>query len=39
VPYAYDRTYDILPASESGGYFAGGVLIGSTMKPNARLGL
>lgn len=31
VPYAHDRTYDILPASETASYFAGGVLIGSTL--------
>ncbi len=37
VPYDQDRTYDILPASETGGYFAGGALIGSTLKPAARL--
>ncbi len=33
VPYAHARTYDILPASSSGTYFAGGVLIGSTLGP------
>jgi hypothetical protein len=33
VPYTHDYTYDILPASESGVYFAGGVPIGSTLKP------
>ena len=32
VPYAYDYTYDILPASESGVYFAGGVPVGSTLQ-------
>jgi hypothetical protein len=31
IPYAHEFTYDILPASESGAYFAGGVLVGSTM--------
>ncbi len=31
VPYAHDATYDILPESDSGTYFAGGVLIGTTM--------
>ncbi len=31
VPYPFRFTYDILPASESGAYFAGGVLIGSTL--------
>jgi hypothetical protein len=31
VPYGYGFTYDILPASDSGTYFAGGALIGSTL--------
>jgi hypothetical protein len=31
VPYTHPFTYDILPASDSGTYFAGGVLIGSTL--------
>ena len=31
VPYAHDATYDILPDSTSGAYFASGVLIGSTL--------
>jgi hypothetical protein len=31
VTYAYPFTYDILPDSESGTYFAGGVLMGSTI--------
>lgn len=31
VPYAHDFTYDILPASDTGHYVAGGVLIASTM--------
>jgi hypothetical protein len=31
IPYAYDHTYDILPASDSGVYFAGGAPIGSTL--------
>jgi hypothetical protein len=35
VPYAHSFTYDILPASDSGTYFAGGVLIGSTLGGNA----
>jgi hypothetical protein len=35
VPYAHDATYDILPDSDSGAYFAGGVLIGSTLAPSA----
>ena len=37
VPYGHDRTYDILPDSDSGGYFAGGALVGSTLKPAARV--
>lgn len=35
VPYAHPYTYDILPDSESGAYFAGGVLLGSTLAPRA----
>jgi hypothetical protein len=31
VPYAHEFTYDILPASETGTYFAGGALVGSTL--------
>jgi hypothetical protein len=31
VPYAHDATYDILPESDTGTYFAGGALIGSTL--------
>jgi hypothetical protein len=31
VPYTHSRTYDILPNSSSGQYFAGGALIGSTL--------
>ena len=31
VPYAYDATYDILPASSTGTYFAAGALVGSTL--------
>ncbi|MBN2192013.1 MAG: hypothetical protein JW751_04295 [Polyangiaceae bacterium] len=31
VPYRHAFTYDILPASDSGTYFAGGALIGSTI--------
>ncbi|HEX9620495.1 MAG TPA: Hint domain-containing protein [Polyangiaceae bacterium] len=31
IPYRHDRTYDILPRSDTGTYFAGGVLIGSTL--------
>jgi hypothetical protein len=31
IPYAHDATYDILPDSDTGTYFAGGLLIGSTL--------
>ena len=31
VPYRYDATYDVLPASETGSYFAAGVELGSTL--------
>jgi hypothetical protein len=31
VPYAHAHTYDILPDSDTGTYYAGGVLIGSTL--------
>jgi hypothetical protein len=31
IPYAHDATYDILPLSTSGAYFASGVLVGSTL--------
>ncbi len=31
VPYAFARTYDILPASDTGTYFAAGAEIGSTL--------
>lgn len=33
VPYQFERTYDILPASSSGLYFAGGAMVGSTLDP------
>jgi hypothetical protein len=36
VEYAHARTYDILPGSSAGTYFAGGALIGSTLAPPAR---
>jgi len=32
VPYRYQRTYDILPASSTGTYFAAGALVGSTLR-------
>jgi len=31
IPYSHDATYDILPDSDTGAYFAGGVLVGSTL--------
>lgn len=35
IPYSHDATYDILPESDSGAYFAGGVLVGSTLANDA----
>jgi hypothetical protein len=35
IPYSHEATYDILPNSDSGAYFAGGVLVGSTLATNA----
>jgi hypothetical protein len=32
IPYGDDLTYDILPASSSGTYFAAGALVGSTLR-------
>jgi hypothetical protein len=32
VPYRHEYTFDILPASSSGDYFAAGLRIGSTLK-------
>ncbi len=32
VPYAYDATYDVLPASSTGSYFAAGALVASTLE-------
>jgi len=37
VPYAEAYTYDILPDSDSGSYFAGGVLIGTTLAAQPAL--
>lgn len=37
VPYTHEATYDILPDSDTGTYFAGGVLIGSTLVRRAGL--
>jgi hypothetical protein len=34
VPYRGSATWDILPASDTGAYYAEGVLIGSTLAPN-----
>ena len=31
VPYRHDATYDILPGSSTGTYFAAGALVGSTL--------
>ena len=31
IPYQHAFTYDILPASDTGAYLAGGVAIGSTL--------
>jgi hypothetical protein len=36
VAYRHDATYDILPDSSSGAYFASGVLIGSTLAGSPR---
>ncbi len=36
VPYGHARTYDILPGSETGSYFAAGARIGSTLRPATR---
>jgi len=32
IPYLYSHTYDILPDSKTGNYYANGVLIGSSLK-------
>jgi hypothetical protein len=34
--YAHEATYDILPDSDTGAYFAGGALVGSTLAPAAN---
>jgi hypothetical protein len=39
VPYGHAFTYDILPASDSGTYFAEGALVGSTLGGRANLGM
>jgi hypothetical protein len=33
IPYEHESTYDLLPASDTGTYFAAGVRIGSTLAP------
>jgi hypothetical protein len=38
IAYGYPYTYDILPASDTGTYFAEGVLIGSTLFKEPRTG-
>jgi hypothetical protein len=37
VPYSYSFTYDILPDSDTGAYFAGGALIGSTLGSSVQV--
>jgi hypothetical protein len=32
VPYTHPFTYDVLPGSKTGTYFAGGALVGSTLQ-------
>ena len=39
IPYAHSFTHDILPDSDTGTYFAGGVLIGSTLHGSVDVGL
>jgi hypothetical protein len=36
VPYSYPFTYDVLPGSKTGTYFAAGALIGSTINTPPR---
>jgi hypothetical protein len=36
VPYAHAFTYDVLPGSKTGAYFAAGALIGSTLDPSPQ---
>jgi hypothetical protein len=38
VPYAGDRTYDLLPAGPTGTYWANGVLLSSTLAPTKLAG-
>ena len=37
IPYEHSATYDILPDSDTGTYFAAGVLLGSTLAPPGQL--
>jgi hypothetical protein len=37
IPYEHPYTYDILPDSDTGSYFAGGALIGSTLAPGVSV--
>jgi hypothetical protein len=37
IPYRHDFTHDILPASDSGTYFAGGVVVGSTLASKSNV--
>jgi hypothetical protein len=36
VPYKAGFTYDLLPAGETGCYWANGILLGSTLSPNSN---
>jgi len=36
VPYQGSRTYDLLPASATGQYWADGILLSSTLTPSAQ---
>ncbi len=36
ISYAAGHTYDLLPAGETGHYWANGVLLGSTLSPNSN---
>ena len=36
IPYGYANTYDILPASSTGDYFAAGLRVGSTLSVAGR---
>jgi hypothetical protein len=38
VPYDFEETFDILPASTTGFYFVGGALVGSTLADDDRTG-